>query len=93
MKVSKLSDVNEVFTLGQQNRTVAATSMNERSSRSHSVLTVTLIGNNNITGAHVEGILNLVDLAGSERVAKSGAEGRLYFNMAAHILQKEYNIV
>ena len=47
--------------------------MNERSSRSHSVFTLRIIGENFLTGESCEGSLNLVDLAGSERLEKSGA--------------------
>ena len=57
------------------NRSVAATQANERSSRSHSVFILKLIGRNSITGEHSEGTLNLVDLAGSERLSHSQATG------------------
>lgn len=59
----------------QKNRSVAATKSNERSSRSHSVFTLKLIGENSATHERCEGTLNLVDLAGSERLKQSGAEG------------------
>ena len=49
--------------------------MNERSSRSHSVFTLRIYGENASTGESCEGSLNLVDLAGSERLEKSGAAG------------------
>jgi kinesin family protein C1 len=57
------------------NRSVAATKSNERSSRSHSVFILKLIGRNSTTNETSEGTLNLVDLAGSERLKQSGAEG------------------
>ena len=57
------------------NRSVAATQANERSSRSHSVFILKLIGKNSITGERSEGTLNLVDLAGSERLSHSQATG------------------
>ncbi|KAI0689504.1 kinesin motor domain-containing protein [Cytidiella melzeri] len=47
--------------------------MNERSSRSHSVFTLRIAGENAAIGETCEGTLNLVDLAGSERLEKSGA--------------------
>ncbi|KAH6686468.1 P-loop containing nucleoside triphosphate hydrolase protein [Plectosphaerella plurivora] len=59
----------------QSNRSVAATKANERSSRSHSVFILKLVGRNVATGERCEGTLNLVDLAGSERLKHSGAEG------------------
>jgi kinesin family protein C1 len=57
------------------NRSVAATKSNERSSRSHSVFILKLVGRNSTTNETCDGTLNLVDLAGSERLKESGAEG------------------
>ncbi|KAJ2767624.1 kinesin-like nuclear fusion protein, partial [Coemansia nantahalensis] len=57
------------------NRTVAATNCNERSSRSHSVFTLYLRGRNALTGESSSGVLNLIDLAGSERLSSSGSSG------------------
>lgn len=60
---------------------MAATLMNERSSRSHSVFTLRISGVNigidgtSGTGERCEGSLNLVDLAGSERLNVSFANG------------------
>jgi kinesin family protein C1 len=54
---------------------VAATNMNEVSSRSHQVFTLYLRGEHAGKGIVVKGTLNLCDLAGSERLAKSRAEG------------------
>ncbi|KAH9933486.1 P-loop containing nucleoside triphosphate hydrolase protein [Fomitopsis serialis] len=69
------AQVRTLLSLAQSRRTVAATLMNERSSRSHSVFTLRIRGNNTLTGEACEGSLNLVDLAGSERLEKSGAAG------------------
>ena len=49
--------------------------MNERSSRSHSVLTVIVDGYNSVTERYSHGCLHLIDLAGSERVNKSEVVG------------------
>lgn len=67
--------VESILKRAAANRSVAATKANERSSRSHSVFILRLIGHNNITGERCEGTLNLVDLAGSERLSHSGATG------------------
>lgn len=67
--------VESILTRATSNRSVAATQANERSSRSHSVFILKLIGENSITGERSEGTLNLVDLAGSERLSHSGATG------------------
>ncbi|OQD70199.1 hypothetical protein PENDEC_c025G00521 [Penicillium decumbens] len=67
--------VESILKNAAANRSVAATKANERSSRSHSVFILKLIGENHITGERSEGTLNLVDLAGSERLSHSGATG------------------
>lgn len=66
------------MTVGNQNRTIGATNMNEHSSRSHAIFMITIEmsqtsedGKNQIR----VGKLNLVDLAGSERQSKTGASG------------------
>ncbi|KAF3044242.1 kinesin-like nuclear fusion protein [Didymella keratinophila] len=67
--------VTELLKTADKNRTVAATKANMRSSRSHSVFILKLVGTNEITGERSEGTLNLVDLAGSERLEHSRVEG------------------
>ncbi|KAL2263286.1 hypothetical protein VTK26DRAFT_7476 [Humicola hyalothermophila] len=67
--------VEAMLRQAQANRSVAATKANERSSRSHSVFILKLVGENAATGERCEGTLNLVDLAGSERLKHSQAEG------------------
>ncbi|KFY64332.1 hypothetical protein V497_01747 [Pseudogymnoascus sp. VKM F-4516 (FW-969)] len=67
--------VESILKRADANRSVAATKSNERSSRSHSVFILKLLGRNSTTGETSEGTLNLVDLAGSERLKQSGAEG------------------
>lgn len=73
-----VSDIEKVMNVGNQNRSVGATNMNEHSSRSHAIFVITVEcselgvdGDNHIR----MGKLNLVDLAGSERQAKTGAKG------------------
>ncbi|KAI9787906.1 MAG: kinesin-like nuclear fusion protein [Candelina submexicana] len=67
--------VESILRRATANRSVAATKANERSSRSHSVFILKLLGENSITGEKSEGTLNLVDLAGSERLSHSGSTG------------------
>ena len=65
---------------GNNNRHVGATSMNAKSSRSHSLFTVYLEiqeGEGNDKKIRT-GKLNLVDLAGSERVGKTNATGQTF---------------
>jgi kinesin family protein C2/C3 len=65
----------EVMSEGASRRASAETALNERSSRSHSVVTVYVEGADVATGAKISGRLHLVDLAGSERVSRSEAAG------------------
>jgi hypothetical protein len=64
--------------IGFKNRSVRGTNMNDSSSRSHSLFSITVerseIGADGKQHIRV-GKLNLVDLAGSERIAKTGASG------------------
>ncbi|GAB4830022.1 hypothetical protein Ancab_019666 [Ancistrocladus abbreviatus] len=73
--VISTSDVINLMNLGQRNRAVGATALNERSSRSHSCLTVRVQGRDLTSGAILRGCMHLVDLAGSERVDKSEVTG------------------
>eukprot|EP00258_Populus_trichocarpa_P022071 XP_024438090.1 kinesin-like protein KIN-14C isoform X2 [Populus trichocarpa] len=73
--VTSTSDVLELMDIGLRNRAVGATSMNERSSRSHSVVSIHVRGKDLHSGAALHGNLHLVDLAGSERVDRSEATG------------------
>jgi len=68
-------EVLTLFKRGNSNRSVGRTNVNEHSSRSHSMLTVEVEGENLIAGIKYFGKLHLVDLAGSERLAKTMATG------------------
>ncbi|CAI8619843.1 unnamed protein product [Vicia faba] len=56
-------------------RAIGATAMNERSSRSHSVVSIHVRGKDFRSGSTLHGNLHLVDLAGSERVDRSEVTG------------------
>ncbi|KAH9778674.1 kinesin-like protein KIN-14K [Citrus sinensis] len=73
--VTSTEDVLELMDIGLKNRAIGATALNERSSRSHSVVTVHVRGKDLKTGIPLHGNLHLVDLAGSERVDRSEATG------------------
>ncbi|CAJ0551022.1 Ff.00g109520.m01.CDS01 [Fusarium sp. VM40] len=75
VRLDSPTSVEMMLEEAQNNRSVAATKANERSSRSHSIFILKLIGENAATGERCEGTLNLVDLAGSERLKHSQAEG------------------
>ncbi|KAM0682499.1 kinesin-like nuclear fusion protein [Mitosporidium daphniae] len=73
--VTSISQVNRLLKEASENRSIGETRCNERSSRSHSVFTLSVAGENPDTGEKIEGLLNLIDLAGSERLSSSGATG------------------
>ncbi|MCJ8750206.1 hypothetical protein PDJAM_G00259830 [Pangasius djambal] len=77
--VSNYRDIIELMECGNRARTVAATNMNEASSRSHAVFTLIFSQRRRdvITNLTTEKVskISLVDLAGSERAAASGAKG------------------
>ncbi|XP_040936362.1 kinesin-like protein KIN-14P isoform X3 [Gossypium hirsutum] len=73
--VLSTTDVIDLINLGFKNRTVSATALNERSSRSHSIVTVHVRGKDLKAGNYIYGNLHLVDLAGSERVDRSEVTG------------------
>lgn len=75
VRLDSADNVELMLEQAQKNRSVAATKANERSSRSHSIFILKLVGENSATGERCEGTLNLVDLAGSERLKQSQAEG------------------
>eukprot|EP00759_Apiculatamorpha_spiralis_P001483 PhF_6_TR10548/c2_g1_i2/m.16720/K17914/KIF13; kinesin family member 13 len=60
---------------GMQYRAVAATNMNDHSSRSHAIFQLCIRSKNVLAGTQRISILNIVDLAGSERIKMSGASG------------------
>mmetsp|Transcript_36846 Transcript_36846/g.66593 ORF Transcript_36846/g.66593 Transcript_36846/m.66593 type:complete len:972 (+) Transcript_36846:119-3034(+) len=68
---SKASDAEEWLMKGFANRATEGTLCNERSSRSHVMLTLQVMGK---SGSPQGGRLVLVDLAGSENVQRSGAD-------------------
>ena len=75
-------DLLKILKVGQKQRKVGATKMNEGSSRSHSILTITIESSEkmkdkegNETVHYKVGKLNMVDLAGSERQKKTEASG------------------
>lgn len=88
--VSSLVELMEVFRIGETNKSVGCTKMNDRSSRSHVIFQVTLQkktkldtdeekendgGNDDDIVVCTTSTLNLVDLAGSESVRHTGAIG------------------
>ncbi|XP_061592378.1 kinesin-like protein KIF1B isoform X22 [Cololabis saira] len=79
LAVTSYTDIADLMDAGNKARTVAATNMNETSSRSHAVFTIvfTQKKHDNETDLSTEKVskISLVDLAGSERADSTGAKG------------------
>ncbi|KAE8260456.1 hypothetical protein A4X13_0g318 [Tilletia indica] len=77
--VASFADIENLMDEGNKARTVAATNMNETSSRSHAVFTLVLSQRRRDTDANLDtekvSRISLVDLAGSERANSTGATG------------------
>ncbi|XP_061370961.1 kinesin-like protein KIN-14K [Gastrolobium bilobum] len=73
--VKSTADVMKLMDIGLKNRAKGSTAMNERSSRSHSVVSIHVRGVDKKSGSSLQGNLHLVDLAGSERVDRSEVTG------------------
>jgi hypothetical protein len=76
--VNKEEDVARVIRKGMQERHTAATKFNDRSSRSHAILSFNIVQlsmDESDNAFQMRSKLNLVDLAGSERTGAAGAAG------------------
>jgi len=77
--VQSFPEIENLMDEGNKARTVAATNMNETSSRSHAVFTLTLTQKRHDVTTSMSGErvakISLVDLAGSERAQSTGATG------------------
>ncbi|XP_049319452.1 kinesin-like protein KIF6 isoform X1 [Astyanax mexicanus] len=79
--------------LGDTNRMIAETPMNQASTRSHCIFTVHLCVREPGSATVCRSKLHLVDLAGSERVGKTGVGGQIlteakYINLSLHYLEQ-----
>ncbi|XP_037342747.2 kinesin-like protein KIF6 isoform X2 [Pungitius pungitius] len=79
--------------LGDTNRMIAETPMNQASTRSHCIFTVHVCRREPGSATLRRSKLHLVDLAGSDRVSKTGLTGQLlteakYINLSLHYLEQ-----
>ena len=74
--VGSSEDMKSVMALGAKNRAVASTRMNAVSSRSHSILMMTIEQRNLETDSSKESRVYFVDLAGSEKISKTNVKGQ-----------------
>ncbi|KRT78481.1 Kinesin [Oryctes borbonicus] len=72
--VKSIQETNELMKKGNSNRFTRSTLMNDISSRSHAIFTMTIEYTNDESKTMI-GKLNLVDLAGSERLSRTHATG------------------
>ncbi|NXR60035.1 KIF1B protein, partial [Rhadina sibilatrix] len=79
LAVTSYTDIADLMDAGNKARTVAATNMNETSSRSHAVFTIVFTQKKHDTETDLStekvSKISLVDLAGSERADSTGAKG------------------
>ena len=76
VEVNTVEEVIDLMDKGSKNRSASHTKMNAASSRSHSIVMISVEGQHVQTRTRTMGRLVLVDLAGSERVSKSGVSGK-----------------
>ncbi|XP_012524989.1 kinesin-like protein KIF12 isoform X3 [Monomorium pharaonis] len=79
VECEELDDLLAVLEEGMRNRSIGTHNMNEYSSRSHSILTVTITSEQAMeNGVFIskQGKINFVDLAGSEMTKKTQSEGK-----------------
>ncbi|XP_050989242.1 kinesin-like protein KIF6 isoform X3 [Labeo rohita] len=84
----------DLLFLGDTNRMIAETPMNQASTRSHCIFTIHLCSKELGSAMVRRSKLHLVDLAGSERVGKTGVGGQIlteakYINLSLHYLEQE----
>ncbi|KAK2878656.1 hypothetical protein Q8A67_019447 [Cirrhinus molitorella] len=83
----------DLLFLGDTNRMIAETPMNQASTRSHCIFTIHLCSKELGSSMVRRSKLHLVDLAGSERVGKTGVGGQIlteakYINLSLHYLEQ-----
>jgi len=86
-------DALDLLFLGDANRIVAETTLNDSSTRSHCIFSITVECDVAESGFVRKGVLYLVDLAGSERLKNSTAGSQLFsesrnINLSLHFLEQ-----
>ena len=73
IQINDYDKIIELYNKGENNRIIAETKLNEKSSRSHIIFKINIEFEKE--GKKYSSILNLIDLAGSENVSKAKCEG------------------
>ena len=92
-KADNEEDALNLLFIGDTNRAVSETPMNDASTRSHCIFILQLEAQKNGEDTKKVSKIQLVDLSGSERVAKSGVDGTTLneaknINLSLHFLQQ-----
>jgi hypothetical protein len=89
-QVRSYQQIAEKIEEGSNNRSIAATLMNESSSRSHTIVSITFVQQIQVCIEQTSikfSTIHLVDLAGSESVGKTGVDSKDRLREAAKINQ------
>ena len=92
-KAETEEDALNLLFIGDTNRVVSETPMNDASTRSHCIFIIQLEAQKNGEDVKKVSKLQLVDLSGSERVSKTGVDGKTLseaksINLSLHFLQQ-----
>lgn len=93
LPAQNIEDALNLLFLGDTNRMIAETPMNQASTRSHCIFTIHITSREPGSATIRRSKLHLVDLAGSERVTKTNVGGQLlteakYINLSLHFLEQ-----
>lgn len=97
-RVTKEEDAFNLLFIGDTNRMVCETPMNDASTRSHCIFLITIESRKHDSDVKTVSKVHLVDLSGSERVGKTGVNGILlkeacFINLSLHYLEQVINML
>ncbi|XP_061179395.1 kinesin-like protein KIF28P [Saccostrea echinata] len=78
INVTEKTQVQKWIMQGYTNRSIAATEMNETSSRAHTIIAIGVWIMDNVHKVEKTSTINIVDLAGSERAKKANTSGKRF---------------
>ncbi len=76
-KAESVEDMLNILFIGDTNRVICQTPLNDVSTRSHCIFTIFLESKAPNSDVKTFSKINLVDLSGSERIGKTHAQGKL----------------
>lgn len=92
-KAESVEDMLNILFVGDTNRVVCQTPLNDVSTRSHCIFTIFIESKSPLSEVKTFSKINLVDLSGSERIGKTHAQGKLLheacsINLSLHYLEQ-----